>query len=465
MQILVEGALGVVVLVVAVAAIRFIWIRPQRGLLLLAAFTPLHGLLDIAPVPHVAAAWKEGLVALTLVCAFGQRARRRSWPPVHIPYWPAIVVFVAFGLVSAVVTYGPFGLVGAKVTFFYMIFVLLILWFAPFDGRDRDHLMSILMGMCILVSLVGIAQQIVGPGELVKLGYEFGKQVRTSGPLFRTFSTFNQPFGFGLYVMVALLVGGAVALAEPRRRRNRVFLWLWPIMAVVMATSVVRAAIIGLVVGVIWLAALRFRYLIAPLVTIAVVAVAAFPLLPKSATSVFFSSSSLGQRGAGWSDIISSILVHPLGRGLGSSGAAADRISTAQGQSTTTVSAGAGGTIQSGSANYQPDNYYIKTLLELGPIGLWVFLALIVTALVWCVRSSRTLHGRDSALSLGVSASIVAAMVASLVATYFEIFPMDVHFWLLLGVVGCATAQQDSRSVRSHSDPAAAVSRHTSASS
>ena len=464
MQYLVEVALGLVAAGVAVVAIRFIWIRPQRGLLLLAALTPLHGLLDIAPVPHVAAAWKEGLLALTLVCAFAQRARRRSSPPLHIPYWPAVVVFVAFGLVSAVVTYGPFGLVGAKVTFFYML-ILLVLWFAPFDARDRDHLVSILMGMCVLVSLVGIAQQIVGPGELVKFGYEFGKQIRTSGPLFRTFSTFNQPFGFGLYVMLALLVGGAVALAEPRRRRNRVFLYLWPVMAIVMATSVVRAAIIGLVVGVLWLAVIRFRSLLAPLVALAVVAVAAIPLLPKSATSVFLSSSSLGQRGAGWSDIISSILVHPLGRGLGSSGAAADRISTAQGQSTTAVSAGAGGTIQTGSANYQPDNYYIKTLLELGPIGLWVFLALIITALVWCVRSSRTLPGRDGPLALGVSASIAAAMVASLVATYFEIFPMDVHFWLLVGVVGCATAQQDSYSARSHSDPAAAVSRHTSVSS
>ncbi|MBJ7288647.1 MAG: O-antigen ligase domain-containing protein [Williamsia sp.] len=457
-----QGAALTIGALIAVAVVVWIARRPQRGVLLLAALTPLHGLLDIAPVPGVAAAWKEGLVALTLLCAFLRRGRRRSWPPVHIPYWPAIVVFVAFGLVSAVLTYGPFGLVGAKVTFFYLA-LLVILWFAPFDARDRDNLVSILMGMCVLVGLVGIAQQIVGPGELVRLGYQFGQQIRTSGPLFRTFSTFNQPFGFGLYVMLALLVGGAVALAEPRRRRNRVFLCLWPVMAVVMATSVVRAAIVGLVVGVVWLAVIRFRSILAPLGVLVVGAAAAFPLLPKSATSVFFSSSSLGQRGAGWSDIISSIMVHPFGRGLGSSGAAADRISTAQGDSTTAVTASAGGTIQTGSSNYQPDNYYIKTLLELGPIGLWVFLALIVTALIWCVRSSRTLPDRDGALALGVSASIVAAMVASLVATYFEIFPMDVHFWLLLGVVGCATAQQASRSVRSHSDPVEAGSRPISA--
>jgi O-antigen ligase len=458
------GAAAVVALVVAVFVVRFIWQRPQRGLLLLAALTPLSGLLVIAPVPGVAAAWKEGLLAVTLVCAFARRGVRRTSPPVHIPYWPAIVVFVAFGLVSALAVYGPIGLVGAKVTFFYLL-VLVVLWWAPFDARDRDHLVTVLMVMCVVTCAVGIFQQIVGPARLVAFGYDFGTQVRTSGPLFRTFSTFNQPFGFGLYVMVGLLVGGAVALAEPHRRRNRIFLWLAPVMAVVMATSVVRAAILGLLVGIIWLAVIRFRHLFAPLGALLVVAVAAFPFLPSSATSVFFSSSSLGQRGAGWSEIISSILVHPLGRGLGSSGAAADRISTAQGQSPETVTASAGGLTQSTSANYQPDNYYIKTLLELGPIGLWAFLAVILTALVWCVQSARRLPGRDGALALGVSASIVAAMAASLVATYFEIFPLDLHFWLLLGVVGCATAQQDSRSARSHSDRAEAEYRPTSASS
>ena len=75
-----------------------------------------------------------------------------------------------------------------------------------------------------------------------------------------------------------------------------------------------------------------------------------------------FSSSSLGERSAGWNDIIASIQVHPFGTGLGASGASADRMAIA------------GGTTFSGlSTNYQPDNYYMKMLIELGPIGLWLF--------------------------------------------------------------------------------------------
>jgi hypothetical protein len=37
----------------------------------------------------------------------------------------------------------------------------------------------------------------------------------------------------------------------------------------------------------------------------------------------------------------------------------------------------------------------------------------------------------------------LAAAAASVVATYFEIFPMDVYFWLLVSVV--ATCNRESR--------------------
>jgi hypothetical protein len=438
--------------------------RPQRGLLLLAALTPLDGLLDIAPVPGIAGAWKEGILAVTLICAANRRLRpsTRTGPPLHMPWWPAATGLVGLGLISAAWVYGPVGIYGVKVTFFYL-FVVLALWLTPFDAQDRDRLVSIIMTLGVITTLVGIGQQIVGPARLVELGYTYGEQVRSSGPLFRTFSTFNQPFGFGLFVTMALLVGGAVALSDTSRRRNQLFLAFWPVMAITMATSVVRAAILGLAVGVIWLAALRFRRLIAPMLAITALALVSLPFLPPSIAKVFFSSSSLSQRGSGWSEIFASIGVHPLGRGLGSSGSAADAMSAARGENTQTVTAGAGGTVQGMSSNYQPDNYYVKVLLELGPIGLWLFLAMIVTAMIWCVQSARRLPDPDGAFVLGVSASIIAAMAASLVATYFEIFPLDFYFWMLLGAVGCATAQHESHTVRLHFDPGEAASRPTSA--
>ncbi|MBY6412154.1 O-antigen ligase family protein [Rhodococcus sp. BP-252] len=458
----VAAAFGaVIVVIVGWFVARSIWYRPQRGVLLLALGVPFNGLLVLLPVPGFVSGWKEGLVLFTLICAWLRRDKRprdsgprQGGAPLLMPWWPAVALYIAMGVVSALAVFGLVGIFAIKVTFFYILLIG-IMWLAPFDAKDRDDIVSILMGVGAFTSAVGIAQLIAGPAALVSLGYEYGTQVRTSGGLLRTFSTFNLPFPFGLYVMLALLVGGAVALADPRRRRNLLFLCASPVMVVAMASSIVRGAILGLIVGLIYLIAIRFRFLAAPLAVAAAAVAVIVPFVPKI-TEVFFSSRSLGQRSDGWNNIIASIQVHPLGTALGSSGSAADRISTASGASFQT---------EDGlSTNYQPDNYYVKALLELGPIGLWVVVALLVTALLWCTRLSRSMPGRDGALALGVGASIVAAMFASLVSTYFEIFPIDVYFWLLLGVVGCAAAQHDTSTVRSRFGPAEAEFRPTSAS-
>jgi hypothetical protein len=104
--------------------------------------------------------------------------------------------------------------------------------------------------------------------------------------------------------------------------------------------------------------------------------------------------------------------------------------------------------------------------LELGPIGLWLFTMILVGAAATTLWASRVLaRTADAALALGVSASVIAMAVASTVATYLEIFPLDVYFWLLLGVVGCAVAEHMSDTTRSPSGPEAAEYRPTFASS
>ncbi len=440
--------------VLAVCALRE---RPQRGLILLAALTPFHGLLALVPGGAAVSYWKEGLLVLTLlatVVAPKGSLRGAAGPPPALPWLPAIVALAAFGSISALATAGLVGLLAIKITFFYLL-ILVVLWRAPFTAGDRDHLVSILMFVGVICALVGLWQQLVGPDYLVGLGYSYNEQVRTAGGFLRSFSTFNQPFPFALYVMTSLLVGGAVAMAEPRRLRNTLFLCAVPILVAGMGVSIVRASYLGLIVGVLWLAMYRYRKLALMLAGAVLAASVALLLVSPKVLAPLFSSSSLDQRGLGWSSIFADILSHPVGLGLGASGSAAERIAKATGHSATTT--------------YQPDNYYVKMTLELGPVGLWLFVLVLVSAAVSTLRAARYLPGRDGALALGVSASVVAAAVASFVATYLEIFPIDVYFWLLLGVVGCSVSQHagwrhpngqnGSSSTRLPSAPAAAASR------
>ncbi len=441
----------------AVLALLALRERPQRGLLALAALTPFHGLLALVSGGSAVSYWKEGLLVLTIVATLVApkgALRGAAWPAPALPWLPAVVALAIFGSVSALATAGLVGLLAIKITFFYLL-VLVAIWRAPFTSRDRDHLVTILMTVGVVCTLVGLWQQLVGADYLVSLGYTYNDQVRTAGGFLRSFSTFNQPFPFALYVMTSLLVGGAVAMAEPRRLRNTLFLCAAPVLVAGMGVSIVRASYLGLIVGLLWLAMYRYRKLALVLAGAVLAASVALLLVSPKVLAPLFSSSSLDQRGLGWSSILADILSHPVGLGLGASGSAAARIAQATGHSATTT--------------YQPDNYYVKMTLELGPVGLWLFVLLLVSAAVSTLRASRSLPGRDGALALGVSASVVAAAVASLVATYLEIFPLDVYFWLLLGVVGCSVSQHagwqhpngrnGSISVRSPSGPAEAESR------
>lgn len=415
------GLLGLLV------AWRFIAASPPRGLLILAALVPFNGIVPVLGLPGIVSGWKEGLILLTLAAAIRYRLRTPHPAPRIVefaPWIPAAAALVVLGAVSALTVFHLAGILAIKITFFYMVTVTAILWLAPFSATDRDRLVTVLMVTGVVTSFLGLAQQVAGPQRMIELGFQYGQQVRAAGGLFRTFSTFNQPFPFALFVMTSLLVGGAVALADPGRRRNLLFLVCTPVMAVAMTTSIVRASILGLIIGMVWLGVLRFRILLGVLGAAAAVLALAVPMFPAQRVSALISGSSLTERSDGWTAIFDSILKHPFGIGLGSTGSAADSIAVAGG--------GKAG------VRYQPDNYYVKLLVELGPLGLWFFVTILVIALVGTIRAAQRLTGPDAALALGVSASLVATVFASFVATYFEIFPLDVYFWLLLGAVACA---------------------------
>ncbi len=422
------GALGV--------AAYFIFQRAQRGLLLLAALTPLNGLLPILPF-GVPPWWKEAMVLMTLLSAAyatGGRVPRR----LNVPWWPAMAAFAVFGCGSAVVTLGALSLIPIKITFFYLL-VVVVLWLAPFTAADRDKLVTIVLAVGTLNACWGIAQQFLGEQFLVDLGYKFGEQVRTAGDMLRSFGTFNQPFGYGLFLMLTILIGLTVALGDPRRLRNRVFFCLLPVLVAGMVLSVVRASYVGLAVGILWIGVFRYRKMLAGLIIAGAVAVPVILLVvPSSAIATVFSPDSFGTRAEGWR--VSSLLIldKPFGAGLGRAGSAADKLVTDPIQLPENLANRIDGAMAySMGVPYQPDNYYVKILIELGPLGLWFFLMFVVAALMSTLNVARKAADRiDSSFAIGVGAALAAAMVASLVSTYLEIFPMDYYTWLLLGAVG-----------------------------
>ncbi|MDQ3643575.1 MAG: O-antigen ligase family protein, partial [Actinomycetota bacterium] len=333
--------------------------RPQRGLLALVALTPFDGLLEVIPHPPVAAAWKEVLLAAVLAATFVAPPEARGAPGRRLPPWATgITILFGLGVVSAVRVGNIQGLVGVKIVFFYVLAAVAV-WRCPFDRRDRDQLITVLMVVGFVTSVIGLAQQVMGPARLNNLGYEYNSTIRFSGGFMRSFSTFIQPFGFGFFVMTVLLLAVPVAFEDLSRRRNRLFVFATPLLGLAVLSTIVRGAWLGLAVGVVYLGARRYRALLL-LIPLAAVAVVALP--PEAASSVLSSSSSV-ERTTGWGTNLSQISQNPLGVGIGATGGAAVKSSEFTGLEEV----------------YQPDNFYMKVTLELGVLGLWLFVLVLAS--------------------------------------------------------------------------------------
>lgn len=423
---------GLAAAIVLILLVRGIWQRPQRGLLLLAALVPFQGLLLILPLPTIAAGWKEAVVVLATVSAFAQRRPRpASGSAMTWPY--AAALWGGLGLVSAVAVHHLSAVIGLKVSFFYLLLVLVQRW-TPLTARDRDRLVTILMVDGGITAVWGIVQQGLGGARLHAMGYAYNDVIRTAGSHLRSFSTFNQPFPFAFFLMTVLLVCVPIALADHRRLRNRVFLLATPVLAVGLVTAIVRAAIIGLIVGLVVFAFRRRQRLLLAIPAAALV----LAFVPGTVTSALLSSTSLGERSTTWVEQTGQVLRHPFGNGVGSTGSAAQKAQDLSGglsgYAATDTSRTASINNPAAPAYIQPDNAWFATAYELGVLGLFLMALTFAMAFADCLRAHGRLPARDQPWADGLVSLVAAVAVAALFATYLEIFPDDLFFWLLLGV-------------------------------
>ncbi len=405
---------GLLAIPVVLAVIR----RPQRGVLMVAAFIPFHGLLAIAPhKPPFAEGWKEALTLVALGATFlpgFERQPRRRWPRV----WQAGAFYFLIALASALAVGVTQGAVGLKIDFFWFL-IGIVVWRAPLDSRDRDRLVTILMVDGVLTSLYGLWQQVLGAGRLFSLGYTYDENIRFTGRFVRSFSSFPTPFNFAYFLTLVILVALPVCLDDPRRPRNIAVFCVLPLLLVAQAFTFVRGAWLALAIGLAYLAIRRFRVLL----LIAPLALVALLFLPGTFSTSAFASGSFTERRVGWAENLSKVVSNPFGNGIGTTGASGGKVAQVDKNSFAFV--------------YEPDNQYFKALYELGVLGLWALVMFFVSILLSMRRAERNLwgHPRDHALVLGVTANFIGAIAAAAVSTWLEISPNETFLWLFLAVV------------------------------
>lgn len=394
-----------------------LWVaaRPQRGVLLLAALVPLDGLLLVAPVPSSAAGWKEGLLLYTLLWAWFSVVGKPRTPAKLPAFVQPLVFYLLVGVVSAAAVRGTQALVGLKIGYFFVL-VVVILWLCPFDAKDRDRLVSILMAMGFVTAMYGLVQQVLGAERLNAMGYEYNTTIRFTGGFVRSFSTFNLQFQFGFFLTMVLLVGIPVALSAPTRSRNIAFFATTPVLALALVFTFARGAWLALGLGLAYLGFTRYKVLLLGLP----IALLSLAFIPGQFTQPAFQARSFNERQIGWVDNLGQVTSRPVGNGIGTTGSAAEKTREV---------------LRLDDYYFQPDNQYFKVLYELGVIGLWAFVFLLVSTFLYARHAQRILTGPDRHLADGIAANILGVIAACTVATYFEMFPMDFYYWLLMGVL------------------------------
>jgi O-antigen ligase len=434
--------LGLAILVpVAVAVVR----RPQVGVLGLAALLPFHGLHYMLGLSSAMQGWKEAVVLGLLVATFVCPAEARAPKGRRLPGWaPAVAGLFVLALITVPLVSRTSAVIGLRISFFNVLLALVV-WRCPLDAKERDRLITIFVTVAFITALFGLYQQRVGHVVLNSWGYPYNEVIRfTSGFRLRSFSTFNQPFPFAFYLMLTVLLALPQAIADPHRLRNRLFLLSTPVLGLALVFTYVRGAFLGLAVGLLYLAFHRYKVLVAfiPL------ALVAFLLLPQgsSFTNAATQGQSLNVRTTSWSDRGGQLITHPIGSGIGTIGAAAQKV-----QSLSAAS-------PNQQAAFQSDNSYLKVGFELGLIGLWLFVALLVSAFLTGRYVERRVEGMDQHFAASWSATVLAIMASALVATYFEMIPMDAFFWMMLATVSAMAPRRREGSPSVDAAPVPAVS-------
>jgi hypothetical protein len=329
-------------LIPAVKVLAVPWIGPLKDLVTLAALAAVLGLL---------------------VQRAGEGHRQRG------DFWVGALVFFLIGLY--VVNLG--GRMERDVAWMQGLRLisepLLLLLVGLLLGQARRTLrwgMVSLAATGVFVALVGIAQQILGEGRLIELGYSYTLQVRSINGRLRSFGTMDESFAYAAFLLLTL-----VALLIWFRRRIPILLAgavisLGLVFGFVRTSLIISIALLGL-----WLARSRRATIAGFLLTLAVVAAAAILIWSSGGTetrtvragpSLFL---TINGRTEGWKVVLDSPRTWAIGKGVGEVGVAAER-------ATYSVSRRERDEKHASAV----DSGYFALIADVGFIGLVVFLAL-----------------------------------------------------------------------------------------
>lgn len=305
-----------------------------------------------------------------------------------------------------------FALVLANRNALEYILLLFIMQSLIKSKADLIRLINFMIVLFIVLALIGILQFKLGSSN------RFYSLADESGARFRASGTLNNPSTFGLSVSlgIILLITSVRRFGRSAAHKKGLVICLFPVILMIFTFIYSRSltSVIGLLTGLacLFLLQKKARYVF---VFFLVAGISSYALSDKAISVVNFSSPSFLIRLGLWKTAIPKILQSPLvGYGTGTYGATA-------------------GTL---GINQITDNYYLSLLLQQGIIGFTVFCLIVGGILVKTLSLLRV--ERDSEVKnvvISLFACVIALLIASISGDFLEGFPINIWFWLFLGIL------------------------------
>ena len=377
---------------------------------------------DVLAISSLASIWDEAFLAFCVVyiifdIASSKKAIKPRISPVDMP----LLLFMAVGILCVAAVSPRLGIAIAG----YRAVCQFMLWFFVLtrlikDDEDFKVLYFTICGMAVLIALHGIYQYITKAPMPETWVARAEAGVRT-----RVYSIFGSPNVMGAFLIMTAPMLAACAYYTKRLWLKCVVWGITGLLCIATLFTFSRGAWFGLTIAVVVFSLLVDRKLL--FVALAGIIGIIF-CVPEIANRIQFlftpefeAANNSGGRGERWKVGLDLWRRNKtFGFGLGRFGGAI----AMQNQEV------------EGLEYFYMDNYYLKTLTEMGLFGIISYVWLLFRNIIWSLRSLfRARENRLSYLACGIFAGQIGVLAHSYFENIFEVPYMNAYFWGLSAAV------------------------------
>jgi len=363
----------------------------------------------------LASYWDELLlIAAVLIMVYKWLVYRKekaySPTPLDIP------LFFFFGIgIFLLIVAAPdmrIGFEGLRADIEYMLwFFIAVQLLRTKDGGVRLLVLMALTG--VVLAFHGLYQYAVGTPMPAGWVDTAENGVRT-----RAFSIVASPNILGSLMVLLIPLALSFAFAEKKAFKRIIYFCAATAMVLCLVVTFSRSAWLGFSISMLVFFLMKDKRKFLPLlILIAAFLILLPPVYDRLAyllSGDYIESSVRGGRLQRWPIGLKMLSENPLfGVGLGQFGGAVAENNNIPG-------------------TFYMDNYFLKTAVEMGIVGLSAFVILIYNTVIWSYRSIRNTDGTlERQLVQGIFASICGLVVPNFFENVFEVPMMVTYFWIL----------------------------------